>query len=100
MIENEAEMPQKVGSLAKIARLSPYHFLRTFEELTGATPHQYILRMRLRRAAVRLRLERGSIAEIALGCGFGDISNFNRTFRAEFGMTPREYRANPYNLIA
>ena len=93
MIENDADIPQDLSSLAQVARLSPYHFLRTFEELTGTTPHQYLLRMRLRRAAIRLRSEPTKISDIALGCGFGDISNFNRTFRAEFGVNPRTYRS-------
>lgn len=93
MIDQDADAPQDLTSLAEVARLSPYHFLRTFEEVTGTTPHQYVLRMRLRRAALRLRREPAAIAEIALGCGFGDISNFNRAFRAEFGLSPRAYRA-------
>jgi transcriptional regulator GlxA family with amidase domain len=93
MIDNDPEVPHNLNALAKIARLSPYHFLRVFEGLTGTTPHQYMLRSRLRRAAIRLRKEPTRILDIALGCGFGDISNFNRTFRAEFGMSPRAYRA-------
>jgi AraC-like DNA-binding protein len=56
------------------------------------TPHQYLLRARLRRAAVRLVSEEKKIAEIAFDSGFGDLSNFNRAFRNEFGMTPRMYR--------
>jgi transcriptional regulator GlxA family with amidase domain len=93
MIDHDPEAPHDLRSLAQIARLSPYHFLRVFEGLTGTTPHQYMLRMRLRRAAVRLREEPGKIADIALSCGFGDVSNFNRTFRAEFGVSPRAYRS-------
>ena len=92
MIDNDSETPQDLKSLARIARLSPYHFLRMFEGITGTTPHQYILRLRMRRAAVRLREEPTKISDIALASGFGDISNFNRTFRAEFGMSPRAYR--------
>ena len=93
MIENEEDIPQDLNSLALVARLSPYHFLRTFEEVTGTTPHQYLLRVRLRRAAIFLRSEPTRISDIALRCGFGDISNFNRTFRAEFGVNPRTYRS-------
>jgi AraC-like DNA-binding protein len=78
--------------LAREARLSPYHFLRTFERVAGVTPHQYVLRMRLRRAALRLSSERSKVLEIALDCGFGDVSNFNRAFRAEFGVSPRAWR--------
>ena len=93
MIDEEADAPRDLHSLARVARLSPYHFLRMFEELTGTTPHQYLVRMRLRDAALRLRREPAKIAEIALACGFGDISNFNRAFRREFGVSPRAYRA-------
>jgi len=92
MIDHEPCMPHDLRSLARIARLSPYHFLRTFEELTGTTPHQYLLRARLRRAAIRLRTEATRVLDIGLDCGFGDISNFNRSFRAEFDMNPRAYR--------
>jgi AraC-like DNA-binding protein len=78
--------------LARDAGLSPYHFLRTFERLTGVTPHQYIVRARLRDAALSLSAQRRRILDIALDCGFGDVSNFNRAFRAEFGLSPRVYR--------
>lgn len=94
MIDRDPGAPHDLKSIAQIARLSPYHFLRVFEGLTGTTPHQYLLRVRLRRAAIRLREESTAILDIALGCGFGDISNFNRTFRAEFGVSPRAYRSN------
>lgn len=92
MIDHDPDTPHDLRSLAQFARLSPYHFLRTFEGLTGTTPHQYLLRVRLRRAAFRLRTESSKIVDIALGCGFGDVSNFNRSFRAEFGVSPRVYR--------
>jgi len=91
-IEAHPEEHNDLASLAHEARLSPYHFLRTFEALTGVTPHQYLLRIRLRHAAIRIRTESARILDIALDCGFGDVSNFNRTFRAEFGVSPRAYR--------
>jgi AraC family transcriptional regulator len=81
-----------LDEMAQDAGLSPYHFLRTFERLTGVTPHQYVLRARLRQAALRLVSGRDKIVDVALDCGFGDLSNFNRAFRAEFGLTPRAYR--------
>ena len=85
-------MGHSLARLAKEARLSPYHFLRSFEAVAGLTPYQYVKRMRLRRAAVRLVQEESSVLEIAFECGFGDLSNFNRSFRAEFGMSPRAFR--------
>jgi AraC family transcriptional regulator len=78
--------------LAKQAGLSPFHFLRTFERATGTTPHQYMLRTRLRKAAVRLAADKEKIVDVAFAAGFGDISNFNRAFRAEFGVSPTRYR--------
>jgi AraC family transcriptional regulator len=45
MIENDPDEGHDLAGLARMARLSPYHFLRTFEGLTGTTPHQYLLRI-------------------------------------------------------
>jgi AraC family transcriptional regulator len=81
-----------LGGLAREAGLSPYHFLRVFESLTGVTPHQYILRSRLRRTAARLLSEPAKILDIAFDTGFCDLSTFNRAFRAEFGVSPRLFR--------
>jgi AraC family transcriptional regulator len=81
-----------LSDLAREAGLSRFHFLRTFERLTGVTPHRYILRARLREAAIRLQTETTRILDIALDCGFSDLSNFNRAFRAEFGVSPRVNR--------
>jgi AraC family transcriptional regulator len=81
-----------IRRLALDAGLSPYHFLRTFEQLTGVTPHRYIRRMRLRQAAAELLAERKPILDVVMGCGFGDVSNFNRAFRREFGMCPSLFR--------
>ncbi len=92
MIDHDPSAPQDLTQLAAAARLSPYHFLRSFEAVTGATPHQYVLRARLRRAALKLKLSRDRVLDIALDSGFGDVSNFNRAFRAEFGTNPRRFR--------
>jgi AraC family transcriptional regulator len=91
-IERRPDGELGLGSLAREARLSPYHFLRTFERLTGITPHQYGRRARLRDAASRLAAEREKVLDIALDCGFSDVSNFNRAFRGEFGVSPQGFR--------
>jgi AraC family transcriptional regulator len=91
-IDRRPDAAQSLGQLAREAGLSPYYFLRTFERLTGITPHQYVLRVRLRAAASRLVAETDKVLDVALDCGFGDVSNFNRAFRTEFGVSPRVFR--------
>jgi AraC family transcriptional regulator len=91
-IERQPSARITLRDLAADVGLSPYHFLRTFERLTGLTPHQYVRRARLRGAAVRLALEPAKVIDIAFESGFGDVSNFNRAFRTEFGVSPRTYR--------
>ena len=93
-IERAPQETLPLDAMAMSARLSPYHFLRTFEALTGTTPHQFVLRTRLREAALRLIAEPERVIDIAYDCGFGDVSNFNHAFRAEFGVSPRAYRNN------
>lgn len=95
MIEREADGKLPLAMLARQAGLSPYHFLRSFQKLTGLTPHQYVRRGRLRDAAARLVSGAERILDVALDCGFGDVSNFNHAFRAEFGCSPRVYRRGP-----
>lgn len=79
---------------AALADLSPFHFLRVFRAVLGVTPHQYLVRARLRRAA---RLLAGApslpITEVALEVGFADLSNFVRTFHRAAGQSPRQFRA-------
>lgn len=76
--------------------MSPRYLHRMFEE-TGASFGEYVRKERLGRCAEELtRRSNGSIAEIALSCGFGDISHFNHCFRKQFGVSPREYRVTQY----
>lgn len=91
-IDNDPGTALGLGHLARDAGLSPYHFLRTFRSLTGITPHQYVLRARLREAAWRLAAGTEKVLDVALDSGFGDVSNFNRAFRGEFGVSPRVFR--------
>jgi AraC family transcriptional regulator len=82
-----------LSDLAREAAMSPYHFLRTFRQVVGMTPHQFVLRTRLHRAAVRLRRAGESISAIAFEVGFEDLSTFNRRFRRVMGLSPSAYRA-------
>jgi AraC-like DNA-binding protein len=99
-IEGHAAEPLDLAGLAAVACMSKYHFLRSFRRITGVTPHQYLLGLRLRRAAERLCSSRDPVSAIAYEAGFGDLSTFNAGFRAQFGASPGHFRAAHGRLIA
>jgi AraC family transcriptional regulator len=91
-IDAHSHEPIDLESTAKDAGLSPFHFLRLFARVLGVTPHQYLIRSRLRHAARLLADDARSITDIAFDVGFGDLSNFVRTFHRAAGVSPRGYR--------
>jgi AraC-like DNA-binding protein len=91
-IEAQADEPLGLNALAREAAMSPYHFLRTFQQVTGITPHRYVLHTRLYRAAQRLRASADPVSMIAFGAGFNDLATFNRRFRRLIGVTPSAFR--------
>ena len=78
-----------VDTLAGQVYVSKYHFMRRFKELTGCSVHQYITQKRLL-AAARLLRSGVSAQSACVRCGFQDYSAFQRAFRRQFGMTPRD----------
>ncbi len=91
-IDHHADEDIDLDTLARQSTLSPFHFLRVFAQALGVTPHQYVVRVRLRRAARLLTEPQRSITDIALDVGFNDVSNFVRSFRRAAGVSPGEYR--------
>jgi AraC-like DNA-binding protein len=74
------------------AGISPFHFLRLFSRTLGVTPHQYLVRARLRHAARRLADDDSPVTAIAYDVGFADLSNFVRTFGRAAGASPLRFR--------
>ena len=74
------------------AGVSAFHFLRAFSAVLGVTPHQYLLRSRLRHAARLLADDARSVTDIAYDVGFADLSNFVRTFHRAAGVSPTRFR--------
>jgi AraC family transcriptional regulator len=86
--------PVCLEDLAAQAGLSPRHFARCFQQATGCTAHQYLLRVRLNRAR-QLLAQRGeamSLAQVAAACGFCDQAHLGRHFRQAFGTTPAAFQ--------
>jgi AraC-like DNA-binding protein len=91
-IDANSHRPIELEDAAGQAGLSPFHFLRLFSSVLGVTPHQYLVRSRLRHAA-RLLADGGrSITDVAFDVGFGDLSNFVRTFHRAAGVSPLRFR--------
>jgi AraC family transcriptional regulator len=91
-IDDHASEPIQLDDAAREAGLSEFHFLRLFTRVLGVTPKQYVIRSRLRRAARLLAEDARQITDIAYEVGFGDLSNFVRTFHRAAGVSPRGFR--------
>lgn len=79
-------------ALANVAGISKYHFISSFKQSMGMTPHQYVIQQRIKRAKELLRDRTLTISEISLACGLTNQSHFTRLFRKHTGVTPRTYR--------
>ena len=76
-----------LASIAQSVGMSPFHFARVFSELAGASPHQYLLTIRLDQAAKMIRHGK-SVTETCFDVGFANLSHFTRSFQRRFGMAP------------
>ena len=85
--------PLTIDELARAAAMSRYHFSRAFRAALGASPYQYLQRVRIERARELLHGSRRSITEVALAVGFTDLGRFSRAFRAHLGHLPSEARS-------
>lgn len=91
-IEQQAYQPLDLDTMARQTGFSPFHFLRLFRRVVGVTPHQYLVRCRLRHAARLLAGSDRAVTEVALEVGFADLSNFVRTFHRAAGVAPGSFR--------
>lgn len=97
-IESNIEKPMTLKELASVAYFSKFHFSRIFQSIVGETPFQFILRVRIEKAAILiLNNKNESISEIAYKCGFSDISIFSWNFKNYFKISATEYRTKKLN---
>jgi AraC family transcriptional regulator len=83
-----------LATLAELARLSPYHFSRSFKSSFGMPPHRYHAHRRIERAKQLLANRELSITAIALDVGFSETSTFSAAFHRLTGQIPSRYRRN------
>lgn len=91
-IHNHLDQDLNLEELAKYAGISPFHFHRIFNRLVGETVKAHIRRLRLEKAAYKLKTREESILDIALEAGYETHETFTRAFRKSFKLNPSAYR--------
>lgn len=84
--------------LAKASLFSPWYARRLFIEYLGITPAEYIRKLRLRNSALQLRDNNCKVVDVAMKFGFGSVDGYQRAFRREFDINPKEYADEPVTL--
>jgi AraC-like DNA-binding protein len=92
-IDRHYARPLTVPQLARLARLSRFHFIRAFRAETGVTPHQYVRARRIERARELLVTTPMPVTEICDVVGFHSLGSFSALFRRVTGEAPAAYRA-------
>jgi AraC-like DNA-binding protein len=84
--------PLDLGALARTACVSESTFIRSFKATFGETPHRYLQRRRIERAAYLLRTTDRSVTDVCMAVGFSSLGTFSRTFAAIAGESPSSFR--------
>lgn len=92
-LEMYPESRMSVAEMAQNAFFSKYHFIRSFKEEVGLTPHQFQLQNRIRKAKHLLRMSE-TTAKAALDAGFCDQSHFIKQFEKQVGLSPMTYKSS------
>jgi len=91
-IRDHIDEPLTREVLADIAGFSVPHFHRIFTAQLGENIASYVRRMRLERAARKLRMGAVDITQVALAAGYDSHAAFSRAFKQQYGLSPREFR--------
>jgi AraC family transcriptional regulator len=91
-VQQHLDEPLALSDLAALACFSPYHFHRIFRGMVGESVKEYVRRLRLERAAGRLKAGELPVTEIALEAGYEGLEAFSRSFRSAFGTSPSRFR--------
>ena len=92
-IQGHLDEPLTLEELAGVACFSPCHFHRVFRALTGEGVYEHVRRLRLERAASRLKLQDQPVTDLAFEAGYESHEAFTRAFHTMFGMSPSQFRA-------
>ena len=99
-IENNVATDIQLKDIAVQANISQYHFHRVFKSLTGDTTKNFLTRLRLEKAALKLKHSKDEIGQISLDNGYQNHETFTRAFKDYFGLTPLDYRSSISELTS
>jgi len=93
-LETQYQKDWHIAQLSKVAGMSKSSLIVAFKDATGYPPIDYLIRIRLQKAAELLIETETSLGEIAAQCGFHDSNYLTRQFRRVYNLTPRQFRKN------
>jgi AraC-like DNA-binding protein len=98
LFEKQYEDKHSLNSISRFVGMSSFHLTRVFRELTNQTPHQFLINIRLIKAAEYL-LDGVSVTEVCFACGFNNLSYFIRLFQRNFGVTPLQFQKKKIKAV-
>lgn len=99
-VEQNLDKKIVLQEIAREALLSEFHFHRIFKLLTGETVKEFLSRLKIERAAIRIKHTQDDIGQIALENGYENHETFTRAFKRYFGQTPQAYRESIQTTVA
>jgi AraC-like DNA-binding protein len=99
VLREAPEQPVTIRDVARVAAMSPFHFIRQFQAVFGATPHQYRIQSRLDRAKHLLATSDSSITDVCMEVGFSSLGSFSDLFARRVGAAPSAYRRRVRSIM-
>src|SRR4051812_25105302 len=99
LLREACDAPLTVADAAREAALSPFHFIRTFKAVFGATPRQVRIEARIEQARRMLATDAASVTEICNAVGFSSVGSFSYLFSQRLGVAPSAYRQRVRALV-
>ena len=91
-MEHNYQRELTVEEIADVCKLNRSYFSKLFRESMGCPPQEFLIRLRLSKAAERMQATKSSIGDIASACGYPNQLHFSRAFKKRYGVSPREWR--------
>ena len=99
-MERNYQRELTVEEIADVCKLNRSYFSKLFRESMGCPPQEFLIRLRLSKAAELMQTTKASIGDIAADCGYPNQLHFSRAFKKRYGVSPREWRTQDKDCAA